>query len=227
MTERVGELGSLQTEFQNIKKLDNRIEAVAKVTEGLEKKAVNQNLAKEVATFTKRLVSLEEDMAQQASNLKPDTYYEDMVTGIVAAITEKQVKNVQSDIEQESKNRFTHMTTITQRITTLENNLQEEHTEDTKGSNDVLVTEIASNTEKIAKIQKDLRKNYQQTYNLGAFSHLLALMIESLPHNFERLVPTLKVYRKIITVPWIIKKVPDLQDIGRYFDDKMCDIIHS
>ena len=102
------------------------------------------------------------------------------------------------------------MTDVTQRITTLENNLQEEHTEDTKGSNDVLVTEIASNTEKIAKIQKDLRKNYQQTYNLGAFSHLLALMIESLPHNFEHLMPTLKVYRKIITDPWIIKKGPEL-----------------
>ena len=41
------------------KKLGKRIEAVAKVTEGLEKKALNQNLAKEVATFTKRLVSLE------------------------------------------------------------------------------------------------------------------------------------------------------------------------
>ena len=98
MTERVGELGSLQTEFQNIKKLDYRIEEVAKVTERLEKKAVNQDLAKEVATFTKRLVSLEEDMAQQASKLKPDTYYEGLVTRFVAAITQRQVENLQTEV---------------------------------------------------------------------------------------------------------------------------------
>ena len=126
MTERVGQLGSLQTEFQNIKKLDNRIEEVAKVTERLEKKAVNQNLAKEVATFTKRLVSLEEDMAQQASNLKPDTYYEDMVTGIVAAITERQVENLPTALQNIKKldNRIEEVAKVTGRIAEIQQGLE-------------------------------------------------------------------------------------------------------
>ena len=36
-------------------------------------------------------------MAQQASKLKPDTYYEGLVTRFVAAITQRQVENLQTE----------------------------------------------------------------------------------------------------------------------------------
>ena len=42
-------------------------------------------------------------------------------------------------------------------------------------------------------------------------------MIESIPHNIEQLMPTLKAYQTIITDPWIRKMVPERKDIGSFF----------
>ena len=81
---------------------------------------------------------------------------------------------------------------------------------------------------KIAQIQ-NLRNNIHHTNNLQAFSHLLALMIDSVLSstidNFENLMPTLKACRKIITDPEILEMVPDRLDIGRYFFHEMDDIL--
>ena len=75
---------------------------------------------------------------------------------------EAKIKTLQSAIEKESTNRFTHLTAVTQRIITLEadmDNLQEEHTEDTKGTNDALVIEIASITERVGKLEINDKKH--------------------------------------------------------------------
>ena len=83
---------------------------------------VEDSVDKQIAEITQRIGNLEEDMAKQTSKLKPDAYYEDLVTGIVTSITERQVENLQTELQtiKQLDNRVEEVIKVNGRIAKIE-----------------------------------------------------------------------------------------------------------
>ena len=87
------------------------------------------------------------------------------------------------------------------------------------------------------EIQKDLKKNQEQTENIhtficnlaGIIDHILHYCVNYLKlnptcvHNSTNLIPTLKTCRKIIIDPKNLEMVPDNKEIDRYLFHELDD----
>ena len=233
-------LESLQQEMDNrIIKLEmaKDMTVVNKKLVNLEKEIVQ--VAKEnvkITTFQQEISNLElaqqkcvekhTEVTNQIPNLKPDSYYADLVNKQVAKKMVGQgneIASINSKVTSLEKVVNQHTTTLDHDLVKKVAKLETEVAKKMVGqSNDVFVTEMNSTTEKIAEFEKDLNKNIEQTENTQAFSHFLALMIDDIlstaVNDFEHLMPTLERCRKMITHPTALKMVSH-EGMERYFCD--------
>ena len=98
--------GALETNMQGVKDINQEMEKLRTDINKITAKESNDDLVKKIAKLEARMQVAEQSahndrntMAQQAARLMADAYYENLVTGIVTSITERQVKNLQNELQ--------------------------------------------------------------------------------------------------------------------------------